>query len=527
MTSQATSLSDLLALLVKEGKRRTLLMASILSGVALAALVIGLVLPKRYDASTLLVPDAPFEPVARTGGPQATIDHAAIAAEFTEGNRILRELLVFGGWVQPPPAKRPDPQEEAKLLTKLRSHIRIDPPKDGIVRISYNDSDPDRTYLITNKLAELYLREVSQAQQHEARAAFDFLDKQVKDYGDKLVADHQEVLAHYRHTDTVKPDPSSSAPAPARPRAAISAAELASLRSEKAALEQELAFKDNGSRSASASPAFDTHLEEQHRTRVAQLQIDLDRLLAVNTEQHPEVQRVKRELAAEKQELARLETARKEAEQTRMIDERAAASLDDELKVAGRARLEEIRTKIALATGSPSQPYVPSPSVPADTKPDPELRGISMDTTLSELLRRYEATRDVYQDLLKRREGARVAMDLAAEHGGGALRVQEPAERPATATGLRLSHFCIAGLLLAAIAPVATLFAIVRFDRRMRSAQQIEVFARVPLLGSIASGAGEKELARERSHRLLAMLMIAGVFAAYVAAFIIKQRTTS
>jgi hypothetical protein len=62
----------------------------------------------------------------------------------------------------------------------------------------------------------------------------------------------------------------------------------------------------------------------------------------------------------------------------------------------------------------------------------------------------------------------------------------------------------------------------------MRSARQIEILARVPLLVSISAAAPvDREKSRQRAHRVLAVLMIAGVFVVYVVVFLIKQRLSS
>ena len=73
---------------------------------------------------------------------------------------------------------------------------------------------------------------------------------------------------------------------------------------------------------------------------------------------------------------------------------------------------------------------------------------------LAELTRDYEVNRDIYQDLLRRRENARVSMSLDSEHRGLTFRIQEPAALPLQPSGLRFLHFSLAGLALGAAALV-------------------------------------------------------------------------
>jgi polysaccharide chain length determinant protein (PEP-CTERM system associated) len=526
MTQSSTHVRDLVGTLWQEGKRRLLLLTALFSAISVAALAIGIVTPKRYDSFALVAvgSGAAMKPLTEGGRlPVGTVDHAAIAVQITEGKRILRELLVFGGWEEA--GRQPDPLEEAKLLVKLRSRIRIDPPKEGIVRVSYNDSDPARTYKMANKIAEIYIRESEESQTRDSREAFEFIDKQAKEYSEKLSTAHAAVLAQYGGHLPSTPGSAAThtAPAPApRPAAGtpISAQDLAALRAEKATLEAQLAPK------APTAPPQPAGPDPAVAARVKQLETELDQLSAKYTDQHPDVKRVKRELASAQEELQRSASVRAAAEK---VAQQNTAALDDEITSAARDRLKEVNQRIAAATGVAYVAPAPRASAAGATEQrDPELRGIGGDTKLSELVRRYEATRDVYQDLLKRRETARVAMEMSAEHRGGtSLRIQEPAEFPVAATGLRLSHFCMVGFVLGALVPLGVLFGIVRLDGRVRSAQQIEILAKVPLLVSISAVPGVKERSKFRTRRVLAVLLLVGVAVIYVATFIIKTRMSS
>jgi uncharacterized protein involved in exopolysaccharide biosynthesis len=234
------------------------------------------------------------------------------------------------------------------------------------------------------------------------------------------------------------------------------------------------------------------------------------------------VRRARRELASAKDDLRRSEQARADLDKARA----AAAALDDEVAQAARARLEQVQQKIAAATGRRPRAFVAARAAAVDeTDKDPEMKGVGQDTTQSALFRIYDSTREVYEDLLKRRENARVSMDLDAEHRGLTMRIQEEAEVPATASSLRLVHLSLIGLFLALAVPLGLLFAIVRFDRRVRSPQQIERLANVPLLVSIPyEGSRHRSLTRRRDVQVA--LLVCGVFLVYGATFVIKMMSS-
>jgi polysaccharide chain length determinant protein (PEP-CTERM system associated) len=522
--------TDLVALFIKEGKRRILSMTAMFSVLAVIALGIDLLVPKKWEASALIVAESSnvIRPLMEGRAVTTGInDQTALVTQVIQSRRIMRELLADGGWLG---AGKVSPAEEQSLLTRLRGRIHIEASKDQTIRISYADSDARRTQLITNRVAEIYVRESTNLKEQESREAFDFINERVKEYQTRLTEDHGKLLAYYRGQKV-----GGGAPAPAvatgageapvesaRAHAKISPEELAGLRLEEGTLTAQL-----GRRPAPPSPSGpgeSLQAEEHYRARVLQLQNELDRMLVTYTDEHPDVKRARMDLVIAKEELGRAEQARVDRESARA----AASALDDELARAARRRLDEVETRIAAATGVRHRPAVVRSGLRLAAEappPEPEMRGVGQDTTLSELSQRYEATHDIYEDLLKRRENARVSMDLDAERRGLTMRIEEAAELPVVASGLRLFQLSLIGLLVALLVPAGYLFGIVKLDPRLRSGEQIERLARVPLLVSIpyapAAAGGSP-----RRRGLLAAAMVAGVFVIYATVLIVRLVVT-
>jgi polysaccharide chain length determinant protein (PEP-CTERM system associated) len=513
--------------MVREGKRRLLPLTVVFTVVALLALGIGLVLPKKWDAQMLIIVDTDdvikplMEGRAAMSKPSTQM---ALVMQVVLGHKTLRQLALDSGILPP----RTDPQDTERIVAAFRNRIKIDNKTDEIVRISYSDNDPNRAARITNLLGKTFIDSSASLKETESREAFNFIDNRVKEYGQKLTDAHKKLLDYYRGETTARvPGKAAVAAAPAtdvapaRPVAAagrLSPDELASLRVEAATLESQLGRKSQ------AAIIQDTKNEEQARQHVAQAQSDLDRLRATFTDEHPDVRKARRDLEVAKAELQRAVEARLDLEKARA----QTARLDDEVAQAARTRLAEVQAKIAAATGRPlrrSASTILAARAVEDADKDPEMRGVGQDTKQSELFRVYDSTREVYQDLLKRRENARVSMDLDAEHRGFTMRVQEEAEVPATASSLRLMHIAIIGLILAVAIPIGLLFAIVKFDRRVRSPQQIERLARVPLLVSIPWEPG-RHRSRTRGRDLKVALLVIGVFVVYGTTFLIKILST-
>lgn len=522
MSSLPPSFGSLPRSLMREARRRILLVAVLFAVVAYGTLAVGLLLPRTWECSALLVPDSTsIKPLMEGRMGSVTSDtQLAVMIQAVQTRKIMREMLAFGGWLKP----KLLPAEEELLLATLKSHLHIENTREAMIRISYRDDDPKRTFLITNKMVEIMIREAANAKRTSSRETYEFIEKQVKEYRDELAIAHEKLLAYYRSQGApvaaTGPDGTTEDTSAQRhgtggsqsPR--MSAEEIAKLRAEEATLIAQLA------RARAASPSSDEsrHAEEQLRTRVEQMTFDYERLASTYTELHPDVVRKKHDLEMLRADLRRLEAARLEIEKAGT----ATSALDDQVTRAARSRLEEVRALLAPTSKRsprrrPSSPTPPS-SV-AEANLDPDMKTVGQDSKLSELLRRYEATRDVYQDLLKKREAARLSLDLDVERSSVILRVQEPATMPVIASGLRVMHKSLIGMVLAVLAPLGVLFAMVSFDGRVRSAEQIEHLAQVPVLVSIPYAPSGEELGRARMRKVLSAILVASVLIAYVVAY--------
>src|SRR5690625_6179297 len=83
---------------------------------------------------------------------------------------------------------------------------------------------------------------------------------------------------------------------------------------------------------------------------------------------------------------------------------------------------------------------------------------------LSERTRDYNVTRDVYEEMLQRKESARLSMALDVEGQGVSYQIQDPARYPTNPSGLQFIHFAVVGPFVGIIAPIGLLFLFV--DRK-------------------------------------------------------------
>ncbi len=368
MSSLPPGFGSLPRFLMREARRRILLVSSFFAVVASGSLAVGLLLPKTWECSAVLVPDSTAIKPLMEGrmGSLASDTQLAVIIQTVQTRKIMREVLAFGGWLKP----KLLPAEEELLLAKLRSQLHIENTREAMIRISYRDDDPKRTFLITNKMVEILIREAANAKETSSRETYEFIERQVKEYGDELAVAHEKLLAYYRGQGV--PVAASESDSPTEETSAqrrgtgprMSAEQVAKLRAEEATLTAQLA------RARAALPSSDEsrHAEEQLRTRVEQMTFEYERLASSYTERHPDVVRKKHDLEMLRAELRRIEEVRLESEKAGA----ATSALDDQVTRAARSRLEEVRSLLGSASRHvprrrPSSPPPPSPVAETET----------------------------------------------------------------------------------------------------------------------------------------------------------------
>ncbi|MDQ3289166.1 MAG: hypothetical protein M3Q42_13110 [Pseudomonadota bacterium] len=458
----------ILPIAAEEARRRPVVLAAVFALVALTMLAFGLSTPKRFTSSTtMLVEDSNIIAPLMEGRavPTTVVDRAAIAREVAFSRKVMNQILAAGGWLK----ENPDPLERERLINQIAERTEISNPRENLnlIRISYSDSDPQRALVVTRRFAELIMEESSLAKQVESREAYEFIDSQVGQYR-TMLADAEQKLADYRQ---IHPD--------ARPGSEEEVnARIAELRNEIDRSRMELvdqssqagAMRSHLSREARLGPAGAQ--DSQNRSRLLALQAERDSLLSRYTDQHPDVVRVQQQI----EDLQRSGGSRSGATVARST----AASAYDPAYSDIRTRMADASSRsaasasrVALGQTLLAQELERSNRIAASAG---ELGGLTRD---------FEVSRNLYQDLLDRRENARMSMNLDAQNGGLNFRVQEPASLPLQATGVRLMHIALAGLVLAVAIPLVLLLAWVRYDSRVRSPIQIENIAGLPVLGSI------------------------------------------
>ncbi|MEP7096810.1 MAG: XrtA system polysaccharide chain length determinant [Dokdonella sp.] len=513
MNGELALFDGLLPALLGEARRRRVALGLAFAAIALIALVVGVLWPKKYEASiTILAQESSIITPLMEGAasPTANKNRVGMARDVIFSRKVMQEVLLAGGWM----ATRPTPIELDRLVEGIKSRTRVQTAHDNLITISYFDSDPKRAFDVTRQFGQLFIRESLASKQRESREAYEFINSQVEAYRHKLT-DAEGKLKDYRDSNA-DARPGSETDTMARIsqlRTQIENTRMAVMekRSQAAAMESQLSGE-------SEVNAVQT-TEGIYQTRLAELQAQLDTLLLTYTDQYPDVIRIRHQMQDLRQQLAQSNQRKQGAllagTQVPLDSTVQMNPLYQQLKIQLATTRSDVAATSARLDASESM---------LQSELGRSARISNSENVTSELTRDYNVNRDVYQDLLKRRENARVSMNLDDEQRGLTFLVQNPAVMPLTPSGLRFMHFGLVGIAMSFAIPLGLLFCMVRFDPRVRSVWQLEHSTGLTALATIPFYPTPRDRRRGRLQNTMLILIVTGVAAVYLALLLFKLK---
>jgi polysaccharide chain length determinant protein (PEP-CTERM system associated) len=509
MSGELVPFTGILPALIGEARRRRVTMGVIFAVIALLALGVGMVWPKKYEASTtILAEESSIITPLMEGAASATgnKNRAGIARDVIFSRRVLDEVLRSGGWL----ANSPSALDRDKIIEGIKGRTKIINNRENLITITYFDSDPKRAFEVTRAFGQLFISESLASKQRESREAYEFINSQVEAYRGKLT-DAEGKLKAYRDAN-----------ADARPGNDVDTnSRISQLRTQIE--NNRMDYMQKQSQAAAIASQINGESEVNavqtvggiYTTQLGDLQGQLDKLLLNYTDDYPDVIRLRHQI----------EDVRKQAA-TADAQRAAGGPMPIDHSTTMNPVYQQMRLQLSAVRGdaAASAARVGASESMLQSELERSKRIASSENVIAELTRDYNVNRDVYQDLLKRRENARVSMNLDAEQRGLTFLVQNPAVMPLVPSGLRFMHFGLAGLALSLVIPFGLLFAVARFDPRVRSVGQLERATGFPVLASIPFYPTPRDRRRDHLHNMALALIVAGVGAVYLLLFWMRMK---
>jgi polysaccharide chain length determinant protein (PEP-CTERM system associated) len=459
-----------------------------------AVLGVGMIVPKKYSAGALLVADATniIEPLLKGRAEVTKVDRTEQAKEVIYTRGLLEQVARQAGMV----GENADPNELARAVRTLRSNLVIKGEKNNFFRVSYSASDPDAAFEVVNNVINIFIEDSARKKREESLAAYNFIDTQVQAYRRQLE------LAEQRLKDFKGQNLDGTE--------ATVTARIVQLRNEIEALK--ISIEETQARITTIQQQLSSEGQylqvksqvDDMRQRKQTLSSQLEQLLLSYQENYPDVISLRSQIADLDAAIEQIQSSGEVYGNASRVENPLYEELRKQLQAADvdlRGQKRRMQSLIHLQ----EQEYERAQRIAANQ------------AELSELTRDYNVTQSVYDEMLQRKENARLSMSLDMEGQGINYRIQEPATFPLYPIGLRFLHFVIAGPFLGLLLPLGLLVLYVLMDPHLRSARtlQQQLPSDVELLGVIPhyhSPLGERLLRKDMLLLLLLCILAMGAY---------------
>ncbi|MYL26839.1 MULTISPECIES: XrtA system polysaccharide chain length determinant [Halomonadaceae] len=476
--------------------------------VSFAVLAVGFIYPYQYRSEVVIfVDDSNIIRPLMEGSAEMTgiSDQTSSARELLYSRRVLERLLeserIFNENISQMSTERLE-----GLYSRLRRNIGVSAQGESYFTIRYQDTDPRQVYLIAQRLGQLFLAETNRRKREESRSAYEFIDKQVKSY-EQQISNTEQKLKEFlsRNVEGTEQEANSRM---ARIRSDIDGAELEleEVQAQKRSLEEQLEQVSSGEGVSSSSNAAAGPLAE----RISRMEERLDELRLRYEDSYPDVASLERQIRELKERQSSGQPAGPENDSSNLMFNPFYQELKTELSRV-TAREESLRTRISALQRRLAEQKNRMETIQENK------------AERSELTRDLEVNREIFNDLLKRRERARVSMHLDVEGQGMSFQVHEQARYPLNPSGLQFETFASVGWLLGLMAPFGLLVGILQIDPRVRTTEQMRDALDIPLLGSIPRVRTPYERRREKRGYVLMVVCVAAVGGAYGAVVFLRM----
>ena len=485
-------LSSILREIVRELRSRKwscLLVFMLVSAIGLTA---GIFWPHKYSAYvTIYIDDQNIITPLMKGSAVSTKvkDNTADAKDIILGRESLVRLVDY---IEQLDKKTYENVKREKMIVVLRGLINVQRKGKQFFKISYTDSKPDRAFLITQKIGQLFLELKEESRKDESRVAYSFVDKQVKAYQSQL----REAEDRLRQFLSENADGTEKG-VQAKISSLKSQIEIAELN-----IKEHLSKRDSIKTQLSGVSASISNkvVSDGKNLRLKLLEDKLEGLRLSYHDSYPDIVSLKKQI----QEIKAVDQAPKNVEPQKKTA--GTESFDNPLYLELSSDLAKVETTItALQTRINSlntllqKSYIIMEKVQANK------------AQLAELTRDTNVNRGIYNDLLRRRETARVSMHLNTDGQGTTYSIHDPAVYPLKPKGPQFIHFALASILFGALTPIGLAGVYVQLDPRIRDASTIQENLNIPVLASISHIVTPREHRRER-FKTMVIFMIAGTF---------------
>jgi polysaccharide chain length determinant protein (PEP-CTERM system associated) len=451
--------------------KRTFILLAIL-GPALGYLLC-FVLPKEYTSQTVILVEQPAVPASYVTNVSSgdlkqrltTLQEQILSRSRLEGMITKYDLY---------PGERAQHASMETLVDSLRKKIVVTPVKPmaesnstqlpGFV-VKVTNRDPALAQKLCNEVALVFMQENQRVKHEQANGTTEFLSKRLEDAKAKL-DDQDAKLAAFkaRYSGALPDEQQANLNVLAGLNTQLDAATQALNRAQ-----QDKSFAESVLAQQVASQSTDNPSAQK---QLADMQSQLGALLAKDTEDHPDVIRMRQSIADLKQKMGSSQGASTDGSATVDTPEiqqlRAQVHQYDAIMKEKTAQQRDVQRQIALYQSRLQL----SPNVEEQYKV---------------LTRDHQAALDFYNDLMKKRSESAMVSDMNHQAESAEFRILDPANLPAGPSFPNPLYFSLGGLAAGLALGLGIIALREVRDKTLRTEEDVEFFLQLPTLANIPS----------------------------------------
>jgi len=419
--------------------------------ITLSIAVLAVYMPKTYESSSTIFADQQniIKPLLEgKAAVNVKINRTRIVREIIYTRRIMEKVVQKAGLVEATDSV----DEIERKINDLRAATKILGVGQNHIKVSYRSSDASQTYKVISTIVDIFLKDSADRKRKESRDAYTFIDKQVKSYKEQL-RQAEERLRMFNSTNFDGSEASvDSRIDNYRLKIEEIKLDIQGYTTRKQSIEKQLSGENE----------FVTFERQNDATRnqLETLEARLDGLLLAYTENHPDVVSLKLQIEDLKKKLKR-----ESKEKTSSTEDISLNPLYQELRselANTEANIQTSRSRLLAIQKLLDQEYERRQRIAAKR------------AELAELTRDYDVTRSIYEDMLERKEKARLSMTLDVEGQGVNYEIQEPAIYPLKPSGIQFWQLAAVAPFFGMMVPLGLLVAYVLVDKKIRFEQALK-----------------------------------------------------
>jgi polysaccharide chain length determinant protein (PEP-CTERM system associated) len=453
-------------------------------------------LPNRYEAEARIYVDTEtmLKPLLRNLTIQGNTDQQIAIMQRTLMSRPNLEQVMRMTDVD---LSVSDQQQKDALIADFTRRIAIrSAGAKNLFSITFNDPDPELARRVVQALLSIFVESNLGDSRRDMQSAQNFIDAQIKDYERKLQDAERRVAEFKQNNLDILPNASSFA--------ASSASATSNLQQAQRELENATIRRDNLRKQLASTPQF-LELETtpqviiqgqptsnlppaaaELRTRIQDLQKQLDGLMLRYTDQHPDVVATRKSIDVLNQQFeVEMKNADRPSSSGGSSRPRAGSGrntvpnpLYDQLRIRS---IEEESTATML------QKRVDQAGQEVDRLRQMMQKVPEIEAQFSNLDRDYTVIKKQYEELLARRESARLSQAVDDKADSFQFRIVDPPRTPTIPVGPNRTLFFSMVLVAGIGAGVAFALALTQIDDSFATASALRRTFNFPVLGSVSS----------------------------------------